>query len=121
MTIDLDKLEAIARAAQEDEPGEWAHDESENRIVAKEDLGNAFASSIVSGEPIGTMNPGLCCYDSVAEHIAAFSPDVVLKLLHIVKLSVEYESADAGAMSHECDAAYLKWRTAVREFTGRKS
>jgi hypothetical protein len=83
LTDNLDNLEAIAKAAQEKEPGEWLYDDRNELIVHR--IGDWHHDSIVSGQPVNWGNSGISCYDEVARHIAAFSPDVVLRLIARVR------------------------------------
>lgn len=112
--MDMDKLEEIAKAAEIVHPGPWdGWLYSSTGPVSRSTKPGSF-ETIVYELPEKESGG-----EELARYIAAFSPDVVLRLLQVARLSAEYESADAGDMSHEVDAAYLKWRTAVRELTGR--
>lgn len=84
MTDDLDALETIAKGAQERSPGEWttgrtSHPDIALRVYAwGRDL--ADACDVVVSD---------CLYRQDAEHIAAFSPDVVLRLIARVREAEE--------------------------------
>lgn len=123
----LDEMEAVAKAAQEKAPGPYQIEWTTPLFSSPPDdeRGVDFILD-AKGEQVVIGDSG--CYPPsgpAATHIATFSPDVVLGLIARVRelealaaLSVEYEQADAGETSDVCQAAYLKWREAVRRFHG---
>jgi hypothetical protein len=101
MTIDLEKLEAIARAAQERSPGpwrRWRHGEGEivdgeidcvyDSKPAPPDYATYADASEWHGNAVLETDGGY--YEpkgATAVHIAAFSPDVVLKLIERLRIA----------------------------------
>lgn len=76
MTLDLDRLEQLARAAT---PGPWQRDPSEDRIV-QVGATSSF-DSVLNGAPVGDCNSTLMGRDEDIDFIAALSPDVVIALV----------------------------------------
>ncbi|MGR0188890.1 hypothetical protein [Azospirillum aestuarii] len=72
MHIDLDALEAKARAAKAVWPGPW-------RVVSSRP--GSLADGVMSG--VGRSKCGVP--KAVAEHMAASGPDTVLMLIHTIK------------------------------------
>jgi hypothetical protein len=88
MSDDLDGLEQIARAAEAVEPGPWAFNERADAIVSP---GRTWPT-VVSGGSVGHENASLNAHDDVLEHIATFSPDVVLRLIARIRDLEEYKA-----------------------------
>lgn len=90
MIDDLDKLEAIAKAAQEDVGGDWVVD----RMTTEECEADGVPARdghgywIMCGHDDSVLGDGAMLHSS-AEHIAAFSPDVVLRLIARVRVAEE--------------------------------
>jgi hypothetical protein len=74
MTDDLDKLEAIAKEAQEKDPGPWI---AVSGGKYSDDCLTISRGSPVDPTDVATEIPWVV----TAAHIATFSPDVVLRLI----------------------------------------
>ncbi len=92
MTIDLDKLHALATDAQHDAPGpykiEWLNDDElgASRIGINR-IADANGDDVVIADS-GVYPP----YGATARHIAAASPDVVLALIAEVRALREWKA-----------------------------
>ena len=112
--IDLDKLEAIAKAAT---PGDWEWDDNDGSFDSLQDE-RSHCVSVAFGEPVGGCNPRILISDEDAAYIAACSPDVVLGLIARVRelerallcachagenLEFAYEDAHRHALQREIE------------------
>lgn len=116
MTLDLDALEATAKAAT---PGPWRWDED---FGENGDTGLALTND-ARAEVVGAYNWHCCSFrddptveDNDAEHIAAFDPPTVLEL--IAKLR-EAREVLAGA-GHTAAKYWRKMRVAEAEMHARE-
>lgn len=100
MTLDLDRLEAVAKAAT---PGPWEWEPpsksdwptSDESLVTSWKGDDGFAKSVVSGW--GYDASGTDASDEDRVHIAAFSPDTVLTLISLARRAEKAEAKEREA------------------------
>ena len=100
MTIDLDELERLAKAAT---PGEWRSiDTAPAGIRGCDSIhfgpATAYAVNRAYGRIVATVLP---CTAADAEYIAAVSPTVVLALVEKARKLVKWEAALAAKAADE--------------------
>jgi hypothetical protein len=83
MTDDLDALEAIAKRAQEHYPCPWWAVE-----MMEGDPDRDLEDYVLDDHDKRVASPASS--PVAAEHIAAFSPDVVLRLIRVAKAALEW-------------------------------
>jgi hypothetical protein len=115
----LDELEAVAKAAQERSPGPWRRFEWHDEVKATDGRVSFIRDSspapdwydIGDGEYLGNtvLETDGGYYEPkgvTAQHIATFSPDVVLKLLCVARAAIQAaadirsETPDGGASQY---------------------
>lgn len=83
MKIDLDKWEQSAKAAQDYAPGDWMIDKmtsEEAYLAGNKDADDYEGYSVFASNHDRIIHDGEIHHD-VVQHIAAFSPDVVLAMI----------------------------------------
>lgn len=77
MKIDLDKMEAIARKGT---PGDWRWDPDDCSFGSLQDERSHYVT-VAFAAPCGNENSSIVIDEGDAEHIATFSPDVVIAMI----------------------------------------
>lgn len=105
MKLDLDKLEALARAAT---PGPWLRPSPWTGSIIRDDriVSRVNGESVFDGAPCGYENSSLMAKSVDIDYLEAVSPDVVLELI-----------AELRRNTSECGCTIGKWGGVLPCFT----